>query len=83
MNKHGVPVAAVLFSAFLIFGCVILNYFVPEKALRYLIYIVVAAAVLNWMMISLIHLKFRQAIKRKGFKPNFQQSLRRLVTILF
>lgn len=37
VNKHGVPVAAVLFSAFLIFGCVILNYFVPEKALSYLI----------------------------------------------
>jgi len=71
VNKHGVPVAAVLFSAFLIFGCVILNYFVPEKALSYLIYIVVAAAVLNWMMISLIHLKFRQAIKRKGIQTGF------------
>ncbi|QQN88585.1 MULTISPECIES: amino acid permease [Acinetobacter] len=71
VNKCGVPVAAVLFSAFLIFGCVILNYFMPEKALSYLIYIVVAAAVLNWMMISLIHLKFRQAIKRKGIQTRF------------
>jgi aromatic amino acid transport protein AroP len=71
LNKQGIPVPAVLFSAFLIFGCVILNYFVPEKALSYLIYIVVAAAVLNWMMISLIHLKFRKTMKLEGIKTKF------------
>lgn len=71
VNRQGVPVAAVLFSALLIFGCVILNYFVPEKALSYLIYVVVAAAVLNWMMISLIHLKFRQAVKHEGIQTKF------------
>ena len=31
-NKQGVPVPAVLLSALLIFGCVLLNYFVPEDA---------------------------------------------------
>lgn len=71
VSKQGVPVAAVLCSGILIFGCVILNYWVPEKALSYLIYIVVAAAVLNWMMISLIHLKFRQAMKREGISTKF------------
>ena len=71
VNKQGTPVPAVLFSALLIFGCVLLNYFVPEKALSYLIYIVVAAAVLNWMMISLIHLKFRKAMKQQGIKTKF------------
>lgn len=71
MTTQGIPVAAVLFSGLLIFGCVILNYFVPEKALSYLIYIVVAAAVLNWMMISLIHLKFRKFIKQARQKTQF------------
>ena len=71
VTKQGTPVPAVLFSALLIFGCVLLNYFVPEKALSYLIYIVVAAAVLNWMMISLIHLKFRKAMKQQGVKTKF------------
>ncbi len=33
VNKQGVPIPAVLFSAVLIFGCVLLNYFVPEEAL--------------------------------------------------
>ena len=62
-NKAGVPIPAVLFSAVLIFGCVLLNYFVPEDALGHLIYIVVGALVLNWAMITLTHLKFKQAMK--------------------
>ena len=71
VNRQGVPIPAVLFSALLIFGCVLLNYFVPEKALSYLIYVVVSAAVLNWIMISLIHLKFKQAINAVGVKTQF------------
>ncbi len=71
VNKYGTPIAAVLFSALLIFGCVLLNYFVPEKALSYLIYIVVSAAVLNWMLISLIHLKFRKAMQQQGIHTKF------------
>ena len=59
-NKSGVPIPAVLLSAALIFGCVLLNYFVPEDALGHLMYIVVGALVLNWAMISLTHLKFKQ-----------------------
>ena len=65
-NKAGVPSPAVLFSALLIFGCVLLNYFVPEDALGHLIYIVVGALVLNWAMITLTHLKFKQAMKKTG-----------------
>ncbi|MCL6236276.1 amino acid permease [Acinetobacter sp. ANC 5579] len=71
VNKHGTPIAAVLFSALLIFGCVLLNYFLPEKALSYLIYIVVSAAVLNWMLISLIHLKFRKAMQQQAIQTKF------------
>ena len=71
VNKYGTPIAAVLFSALLIFGCVLLNYFLPEKALSYLIYIVVSAAVLNWMLISLIHMKFRKAMQQQGIQTKF------------
>ncbi len=70
-NKAGVPIPAVLFSALLIFGCVLLNYFVPEDALGHLIYIVVGALVLNWAMISLTHLKFVQAMKKSGETTKF------------
>lgn len=72
VNKQGTPIPAVLFSAILIFGCVILNYFVPEDALSHLIYIVVGALVLNWAMISLTHLKFIQSMKKIGEKTQFR-----------
>ena len=71
VNKHGVPIPAVLFSALLIFGCVLLNYFVPEDALSHLMYIVVGALVLNWAMISLTHLKFKQAMDKLGKVSKF------------
>ena len=71
VNKQGVPIPAVLFSAVLIFGCVLLNYFVPEDALSHLIYIVVGALVLNWAMISLTHLQFIRAMKKLGQKTKF------------
>ncbi len=71
VNKHGVPIPAVLFSALLIFGCVLLNYFVPEDALSHLMYVVVGALVLNWAMISLTHLKFKQAMQQAQIPPRF------------
>ena len=70
-NKQGVPVPAVLLSALLIFGCVLLNYFVPEDALGHLMYVVVGALVLNWAMISLTLLKFKAMTKTKGLKTSF------------
>ena len=71
VNKQGVPIPAVLLSALLIFGCVLLNYFVPEDALGHLMYIVVGALVLNWAMITLTHLKFKMAMKRDNLKTSF------------
>ncbi len=61
-NRKGVPTFAVFFSAAAIFGCVILNYIIPEQALSYLIYVVVAALVLNWLLISLTHLQFKKSL---------------------
>jgi L-asparagine transporter-like permease len=70
-NKAGVPTPAVLLSAALIFGCVLLNYFVPEDALGHLMYVVVGALVLNWAMIALTHLKFKRAARILNFKTAY------------
>lgn len=70
-NKQGVPIPAVLLSALLIFGCVLLNYFVPEDALGHLMYVVVGALVLNWAMISITHLKYRRFVKHANLKTSF------------
>lgn len=63
LSAKGVPVFAVMLSASAIFAGVILNYVVPEKALGYLVYVVVAALVLNWTLISLTHLYFKRTLR--------------------
>jgi L-asparagine transporter-like permease len=70
-NRQGVPIAAVILSAVLIFGCVLLNYFVPKEALGHLMYIVVGALVLNWAMITLTHLKYRRYVKAMKIKTSY------------
>lgn len=71
VNKQGVPYVSVLFSALLIFSCVLLNYFVPKQALSHLMYISVAGLILNWAMITLTHLKFKQKKALKHEKTSF------------
>ncbi|MHA3055098.1 amino acid permease [Acinetobacter sp. ANC 4633] len=75
VNKQGTPIPAVLFSALLIFACVLLNYFVPEGALGHLMYIVVGALVLNWAMIALTHLNFKKAMITEGIKTKYPSLL--------
>ena len=85
-NKHGVPIPAVLFSAFLILGCVPLNYIAPEEALGHLMYIVVGALVLNWLMITLTHLKFKRALKltqQRSQYPALWAPFGNIVVIIF
>ncbi|WP_151716188.1 amino acid permease [Acinetobacter sp. TUM15071] len=71
VSKQGVPMPAVIFSSVLIFGCVLLNYFVPEQALSHLMYMAVAALVLNWAIISFTHLKFKRAFLQEGKTVKF------------
>jgi AAT family amino acid transporter/aromatic amino acid transport protein AroP len=72
LNKHGTPTTAVIFSSALIFGCVLLNYVVPEDALSHLIYVTVAALVLNWAMISITHWIFIRKQKQLGIQSKFK-----------
>ncbi len=71
VTQQGVPVPAVVFSSVLIFGCVLLNYFIPEQALSHLMYMAVAALVLNWAIISFTHLKFKKIAQIEGTQTKF------------
>jgi aromatic amino acid transport protein AroP len=71
VSRQGVPITATLLSAALIFGCVLLNYLVPEKALSHLMYIVIGALVLNWAMISLTHLNFKKYLNTLRIKTSY------------
>ena len=72
VDKRGVPVLAIFFSATFTLLCVVVNYLVPKSALELLMSLVVAALVINWAMISLAHIKFRKAMQAKGVAPSFK-----------
>jgi len=71
INKNGIPSNAVLVSALASALCVLINYIFPEKAFGLLMMLVVAAIVINWVMISLTHLKFRQHMQQHGQQSKF------------
>jgi aromatic amino acid transport protein AroP len=59
VSKRGVPLAAIAISAIATGSCVVLNYLMPGKAFEFFMGLVVAALVINWALISAIHLRFR------------------------
>ncbi len=61
LNKNHVPVNAILVSAFFAAICVYINFVAPKDSLEILMNLVVSALVINWIMISFTHLKFRKA----------------------
>ncbi|MDF2417252.1 amino acid permease [Acinetobacter beijerinckii] len=71
INKNGIPTNAVLVSAFVTVLCVLLNYAFPEKAFGLLMMLVVGAIVINWIVISWTHLKFRKAMQVQGQSTKF------------
>ncbi|WP_436863315.1 amino acid permease [Acinetobacter haemolyticus] len=71
INKRGIPTNAVLVSAFVTVLCVVINYLFPQKAFALLMMLVVAAIVINWIVISWTHLKFRKAMQAQGQTTKF------------
>jgi L-asparagine transporter-like permease len=72
VNRRGVPLTALGVSAAATASCVLINYLMPGKAFELLMGVVVAALMINWAMISLIHLKFRREKARAGETTRFQ-----------
>ncbi|HEY8911209.1 MAG TPA: amino acid permease [Desulfosporosinus sp.] len=66
LSKAGAPVTGVLFSSALTLIAVILNFLVPGKVFLYLISVATIAAIFNWTMILITHLKFRRAKQDSG-----------------
>jgi len=72
VNRRGVPVLAIGVSALITLLCVLVNYLAPQRALEMLMALVVSSLVINWAMISLSHLKFRQSLNKRGIEPGFK-----------
>lgn len=72
VNGRGVPLVALAVSACATAICVIVNYFLPSKAFEILMGLVVSALIINWAMISWIHLRFRASKRQAGQSTAFR-----------
>ena len=72
LNRRGVPLVALGVSALATGICVVVNYFMPGEAFEVLMGLVVSALIINWAMISWIHLRFRAQKKIEGKTTLFQ-----------
>jgi aromatic amino acid transport protein AroP len=72
VNARGVPLTALAVSAVATGICVVVNYFMPAKAFGFLMGLVVSALIINWGLISWIHLRFRAQKKAVGQTTQFQ-----------
>ncbi|WP_394651575.1 amino acid permease [uncultured Acinetobacter sp.] len=72
VNHRGIPVYAAGVSASITALCVLINYLMPGKAFQFLMMLVVVALVVNWLMISWTHLKFRKAMQQRHHQTTFQ-----------
>jgi aromatic amino acid transport protein AroP len=72
VSARGVPLTALGVSALATGICVVVNYFMPAKAFGFLMGLVVSALIINWGLISWIHLRFRAQKKTDGQVTRFQ-----------
>ncbi|MGF6978455.1 L-asparagine transporter-like permease [Paraburkholderia sp. JPY465] len=72
VNSRGIPLVALGISAVATAACVVINYLMPGKAFEVLMGLVVSALIINWAMISIIHLRFRAAKARAGERTLFR-----------
>lgn len=72
VNQRGVPLAALGVSALATGSCVLLNYFMPGEVFGLLMGLVVSSLVINWGMISWIHLRFRAQKQAEGKQTGFK-----------
>lgn len=71
-NRRGIPLAALFVSAIVTAACVLINYFIPGRAFGLLMELAVTALIINWAMISIIHLKFRRDKRERGATTSFR-----------
>lgn len=86
INQRGIPYAAILCSAMVTGICVYLNFIFPDKAFKLLMSLVVSAIVINWMMLSLTHMKFKQkmqVLKKITYFPSIAYPLTNYICVVF
>lgn len=86
LNKNHVPVNAILVSGVFAAICIVVNKLIPEKALEVLMSLVVSSLIINWLMICIVHLRFRKHQKTAQIKtqfPSFMYPLSNYICLVF
>lgn len=86
LNKSSVPTRAILVSSCFAGLCIIVNKFMPNEAFNLLMSLVVSCLIINWVMISFTHFKFRKSQNSQGIKtkfPSFLFPLSNYICIVF
>lgn len=73
LSKNSVPYAAILFSSAVTLIAVVINLLVPNGAFMIVMSVAIAAAVITWGLIIIMHLRFRKA--HAGEKLKFKTPL--------
>lgn len=71
LNKNHVPVKATLVSGLFAAICIVVNKVIPEKALEVLMSLVVSSLIINWLMITVVHLKFKKSKRNAQIQTKF------------
>lgn len=62
LSKNGVPYTSVLFSSFFVSIVIFLCYLLPQEAFGYIMGVTTVAVLSSWILILLVHIRFRRAI---------------------
>lgn len=71
LNKQSVPINAILISSCFAAICILINKVIPKEAFSILMSLVVSTLIINWVMISYTHLKFRLSKDKENTKTKF------------
>lgn len=71
LNKQSVPINAILISSCFAAICILINKVIPKEAFSILMSLVVSSLIINWVMISYTHLKFRRSKDTEKTKTKF------------
>ncbi len=71
LGANKVPYVAILFSSACTLVVVAINYLIPEGAFMQVMAVATTAATITWVMIVLVHLKFRKAHAKDAAKLTF------------
>lgn len=71
LNKQSVPINAILISSCFAAICILINKVIPKEAFNVLLSLVVSSLIINWVMISYTHLRFRRSKEKENTKTKF------------